>query len=288
MMHDKPARGILSAANGMNLYRGCTHGCIYFDSRSHCYQINHDFEDVEVKVNAPQLLEEALRRKREKCMIGTGSMTDPYLHCEAQRQLTRRCLEIIERRGFGLAIQTKSTLILRDLNLLQRIHEKARCVVQTTLTTADEALCRVLEPRVSTTAERVAMLETMRDRGIPTVVWLCPILPYINDTEENLRALLEDCIRAKVAGILCFGMGLTLRAGSREYFYRQLDAHFPGLKQRYQREYGSQYIIKSPRNDELMENFHTQCDRHGILHDNDEVFRYLRKWEPQEQQTTLF
>ena len=147
-MHFVDAKGILSAQNGINLYRGCTHGCIYCDSRSRCYQINHAFEDIEVKQNAPQLLEKALRSKRKKCMIGTGSMCDPYMHCEEQLGLTRRCLEIIDRYGFGLAIQTKSDRILRDLDLLKSINEKSKCVVQMTLTTYDEELCKILEPNV--------------------------------------------------------------------------------------------------------------------------------------------
>ena len=171
-MHFVDAKGILSAHNGMNVYRGCTHGCIYCDSRSKCYQINHPFEDIEVKQNAPELLERALRFKRKKCMIGTGAMCDPYMHCEEELRLTRRCLEIIDHYGFGLAIQTKSDRILRDLDLLKHINEQSKCVVQMTLTTYDEDLCKILEPNVCTTARRVEVLEIMRDNGIPTVVWM--------------------------------------------------------------------------------------------------------------------
>ena len=151
-MHFVKAKGILSAHNGMNLYRGCTHGCIYCDSRSLCYGFTHDFEDIEVKENAPILLEEALRRKRKKCMIGTGSMCDPYLPCEETLGLTRKCLEIIDDYGFGVTVLTKSTRILRDIGLLEHIHHRAKCVVQMTLTTCDEALCRIIEPNVSATA----------------------------------------------------------------------------------------------------------------------------------------
>jgi DNA repair photolyase len=229
-MHFRQAKGILSAQNGMNIYRGCTHGCIYCDSRSKCYQILHDFEDVEVKSNAPELLEAALRGKRAKCMIGTGSMCDPYMHCEEQLRLTRRGLEVIDRYGFGLAIQTKSNRILRDLDLLKKINGNSKCVVQMTLTTHDESLCRILEPNVCTTLERVEALKILRDNNIPTVVWLSPLLPFINDTEENLRGILNHCIDAKVYGILCFGIGVTLREGDREYFYAQLDRHCPGLR----------------------------------------------------------
>ena len=287
-MHFVEAKGILSAKNGMNLYRGCTHGCIYCDSRSRCYQFTHPFEDIEVKRNAPELLEKALRSKRKKCMIGTGAMCDPYMHCEEELGLTRKCLEIIERYEFGLAIQTKSDRILRDLPLLKRINEKAKCVVQMTLTTYDEDLCRILEPNVCTTKERVRALEIFRDNGIPTVVWLSPILPYINDTKENIEGILGYCVRAKVHGIICFGMGMTLREGDREYYYAALDRHFPGLKEKYQRRYGHAYEVPSDRNGELMELFYRTCRQHEILSGVEECFEYLNQFPERYEQMSLF
>ncbi len=287
-MHFVDAKGILSAQNGMNLYRGCTHGCIYCDSRSRCYQFTHPFEDIEVKQNAPWLLERALRSKRKKCMIGTGAMCDPYMHCEEQLGLTGKCLEIIERYGFGVSVQTKSDRILRDLDILKRIHEKAKCVVQMTLTTYDEDLCRILEPNVCTTLERVRALEVFRDNGIPTVVWLSPILPFINDTEENIRGILDYCVRAKVHGIICFGMGMTLREGDREYYYAALDRHFPGLKEKYRRRYGNAYEIPSERNRELMALFYRTCREHGILCDVDACFEYLHEFPEQYEQLSFF
>ena len=187
-MHYADYKTILSPQNGMNLYRGCTHGCIYCDSRSKCYQFDHDFEDIEIKRDAAQILEQQLRKKRQPCMIGTGSMCDPYIPLETELQITRQSIEVIERYGFGLAILTKSARLLRDLDLLKRINERTKCVVQTTLTTFDEALCRKIEPHVSSTRERFEMLLRLKEEGIPTVVWLCPILPFINDTEENLLA----------------------------------------------------------------------------------------------------
>ncbi|MBQ7934419.1 MAG: radical SAM protein [Lachnospiraceae bacterium] len=276
-MHYVNAKGILSAQNGMNLYRGCTHGCIYCDSRSKCYQFTHDFEDIEVKQNAPELLEKALRSKRKKCMIGTGAMCDPYMHCEEQLQLTRRCLEIIDRYEFGLAIQTKSDRILRDLDLLKSINQKVKCVVQMTLTTYDEKLCKILEPNVCTTKDRVKALQIFRDNGIPTVVWLSPILPYINDTRENIEGILDACIEAGVYGIINFGMGMTLREGNREYFYAALDKHFPGLKEKYHRRYGYAYELPSDRSGELMGLFRRKCKENGIVYDAEECFRYLRE-----------
>ena len=278
-MHYVKVMGILSPSNGMNLYRGCSHGCIYCDSRSKCYQMNHDFEDIEVKENALELLEAALRRKRKRCMIGTGAMTDPYLPLEKNLGYTRKALLLIEKYGFGVALQTKSDLVLRNLDILRQINEKTKAVVQMTLTTADEKLCRIIEPNVSTTNERFETLKALRDAGIPTVVWLCPVLPFINDTEENIRTILGMCVEAGVRGVLCFGMGLTLREGNREYFYRQLDIHFPRLKERYIREYGNNYMVDSPRSTELMRLFHRICEENGILHSNDQIFEYLRKFE---------
>lgn len=278
-MHYVKVKGILSPSNGMNLYRGCSHGCIYCDSRSKCYQMNHDFKDIEVKENALELLEAALRRKRKRCMIGTGAMTDPYIPLEKKLGYTRKALLLIEKYGFGVALQTKSDLVLRDLDILRRINEKTKAVVQMTLTTADEKLCRIIEPNVSTTNERFEALKALRDAGIPTVVWLCPVLPFINDTEENIRTILGMCVEAGVRGVLCFGMGLTLREGNREYFYRQLDIHFPRLKERYIRTYGNNYVVDSPRSTELMRLYHRICEENGILHNNDQIFEYLRKFE---------
>lgn len=278
-MHYTKVKGILSQNNGMNLYRGCTHGCIYCDSRSNCYQMNHEFEDIEVKENAIELLENTLRRKRKRCMIGTGSMSDPYMPLEAQLEYTRKALLLIEKYGFGATLITKSDRVLRDLDILKRINQKTKAVVQMTLTTADEALCKLIEPNVSTTKQRFEALKILRGNNIPTVVWLCPVLPYINDTEDNIRRILDMCVAAKVRGIICFGMGLTLREGNREYFYRQLDKSFPGLKERYIREYGNQYVINSPKSAELMRLFHRTCEQNGIMHDNDLIFEYLSQFE---------
>ncbi|MDR2044494.1 MAG: radical SAM protein [Clostridium sp.] len=232
-MHYVDYKTILSPQGGMNLYRGCTHGCMYCDSRSRRYQMNHDFEDIEVKRDAPRILEEQLGRRRKPCMVSTDAMCDPYIPLENELLITRQCLELIERYGFGLAIQTKSARILRDLDVLTAINGKTKCVVEMMLTMFDEGLCRIIEPNVSATAERFAALEAFRDAGVPTVVWLSPFLPFINDTEENLRGLLDYCVRAKVRAIMCFGFGMTLRDGNRECYYSKLNESFPGLKARY-------------------------------------------------------
>lgn len=286
-MHFVDAKGILSARNGMNIYRGCTHGCIYCDSRSRCYGFTHPFEDIEVKRNAPALLEQKLRSKRKKCMIGTGAMCDPYLHCEEELRLTRACLEIIDRYGFGVSVLTKSDRILRDLDLLGSIQEKSKAVAQMTLTTWDDRLCRIIEPEVCVTSRRLEVLRTMKEAGIPTVVWMTPLLPFINDTKENLKGILEGCLEAGVKGILCFGMGLTLREGNREYFYQALDRHFPGLRREYQRRYGNAYELPSPRHRELQQIFEDTCAKAGILYRPEDIFAYLREFPENKGYTQL-
>ena len=286
-MHETEVKGILSAQNGINIYRGCTHGCIYCDSRSRCYQMHHDFEDIEVKINAPKVLEDALRRKRKKCMIGTGAMSDPYIHLEEKLGNTRKCIELIHSYGFGLSIQTKSARILRDIDLLKKINEKTKCVVQMTLTTYDEALCKIIEPNVSTTRERFEVLKIMRDNGIPTVVWLSPTLPFINDTEENIRGILNYCKEAKTYGVLQFGIGVTLRDGDRQYFYSKLDQHFPGLKERYIRTFGNAYEILSPNNSYLMNVVREECKKNNIVFDSKKIFDYMNKFEDKQAGTQL-
>lgn len=287
-MHKVKAKEILSATNGMNIYRGCQHGCIYCDARSKCYQMNHRFEDIEVKENAPELLENALKRKRRKCMIGTGAMSDPYIPLEKELKLTRRCLEIINRYGFGVTVQTKSASVMRDIDLFTKINDKSKAVLQMTLTTADESLCRIIEPNVSVTKERFETLKAFHENGIPSVVWFSPFLPFINDTKENIDGLLKYCIDAKVRGIICFGIGLTLRDGDREYFYSRLDKHFPNMKERYIYTYGNSYQLTSSNNNVLMNRISEVCRNHGIMFGVENVFSYLHKFESKAEQLSLF
>jgi len=241
--------------------------------------MNHDFEDIEVKENSLVLLENALQGKKKKAMIGMGSMTDPYIPLEENLRYTRRAMEIVNRYGFGFTSITKSDRVMRDIDVFKEINQKAKAVLQMTLTTYDDELCKIIEPGVSVTSERFKVLKAFRDEGIPTVVWLSPILPYINDTEENIGGILEYCIEAGVKGIICFGMGLTLREGNREYFYKKLSEHFPELPARYAREFGNSYFLGSPDNDKLMKIFHETCEKHGIMHNNDEIFQYLSTFE---------
>ncbi|MCR4635043.1 MAG: radical SAM protein [Butyrivibrio sp.] len=290
-MHFVEVKGILTTNGGrcgMNIYRGCSHGCIYCDSRSKCYQFTHPFEDIEVKQNAPMLLEAALKSKRKKCMIGTGSMSDPYMHCETELELTRKCLEIIHRYGFGLAIQTKSDRILRDIDLLDDINKDTKCVVQMTLTTYDDELCSILEPNVCNTKRRLEVLKMMQERGIPTIVWITPILPFINDTEENVRQILEACAKVGVKGIIDFGMGLTLREGDREYFYAALDKHFPGMKKRYIETYGNAYDLSSPDSGKLTGILKEICMENNMMYKPDDCFRYMNEFPEKYKQMSLF
>ncbi len=290
-MHFVDAKGILTSNNGltgMNIYRGCTHGCIYCDSRSKVYHFTHPFEDIEVKQNAPELLEKTLRSKKKKCMIGTGAMSDPYMHCEEMLRLTRKCLEVIRKYEFGVAIQTKSDRILEDIDLLDEINKSSKAVVQMTLTTFDDDLCKKLESNVCNTKRRIEVLEKMQERGIPTIVWLTPILPFINDTEENVLAILKECSRVGVKGIIDFGMGLTLREGDREYYYAALDKHFPGMKMRYIKTYGNSYELPSPNSDKLLKLLQTYCKEHGMMWNPYDCFNYINEIPDKYPQMSLF
>lgn len=274
-MHYVKAKGLLSNNNGMNIYRGCEHGCIYCDSRSRCYNMNHAFEDIEVKINAPELLVQALKHKRKRCMIGTGSMSDPYMPLEKELKLTRKCLEIADKYNFGFTLITKSDLVLRDLDLLKKINEKTKCVVQMTITTFDDELCRIIEPNVCVTSRRIEVLKILHENNIPTIVWMTPILPFINDNEENIMNILKACKKAGVYGIMTFGIGLTLREGDREYYYEKLDSYFPGLKNRYIRRYGNCYELPVPDEERLNKLLISYCTANNIEYRPDRLFKYL-------------
>ncbi|MFV0465443.1 MAG: radical SAM protein [Lachnospiraceae bacterium] len=287
-MHYAEYKTILSPKNGINLYRGCTHGCIYCDSRSTCYQMKHEFEDIEVKKDAMRILEQQLRRRKSPCMINTGAMCDPYIPLEKDLQLTRQMLQLIEGYGFGVSLLTKSTLILRDLDLITSINRKTKAVAQLTLTTYDDALCQLIEPHVSVTSERYQALLKFKEQGVPSIVWLGPILPFINDSRENLEGILEYCLKAGVKGILCFDFGVTLREGDREYFYRMLDHSFPGVRQKYEQYYGNSYLCRSPNQKELNAIFTDFCSRYNMLTGMKAIFAYLSELPQSSVQLGLF
>ena len=286
-MHYVKAKGIFTSDYGINLYRGCTHGCIYCDSRSDIYQLNHKFEDIEVKENAVELLKRELIR-RKPFMVVTGAMTDPYVPIEKRLKHVRKCLEVIYRYGYGFSCLTKSDLILRDLDLLKKINEKSKVVVQITLTTADDDLCRLIEPNVCPTSRRVEVLERLNENGIPAVVWLSPILPHINDSEENINSILDYCIDTNVKGVLNLEMGLSLREGNREYFYKKLDENFPGLKDRYIDEFGDSNFIYSKNNRKLKGIIKDRCQRNGMLYKQEDIFDYVYEFPSNSVQSRLF
>lgn len=287
-MHDINVKTILSQKNGMNLYRGCTHGCIYCDSRSEVYGMDHPFEDVAVKANSLELLEDALKRKRKPCIIGTGSMCDPYMQCEKSLLLKRKSLELIYKNGFGVTVITKSDLILRDLALYEKINEKTKVVAQITLTTYDDDLCGIIEPNVCLTSARFKVLKEFQKRGIPTVVWLCPVLPFINDTAENLNGILDYCLDAGVAGIINFGFGVTLRKGNREYFYKNLDKSFPGVKKKYIERFGNSYECTSDNSDKLWNIFYSRLKGTNVYCSPKHVFEFLNEFPEKTEQLTFF
>ena len=286
-MHYVQAKSILTH-NSMNIYRGCQHGCIYCDARSLCYQMDHVFEDIEVKRNAPELLEQALKAGRKPRMIGTGAMSDPYIPLERELRLTRRCMELVKKYGYGFTLLTKSDMVLRDLDLLSQINSKTKAVVQMTITTMDDELCKILEPGVCVTSRRLEVLSILRDAGIPTVVWLCPLMPFLNDTLENVIGIVDACANVGVMGIIQFGMGLTLRYGNREYCYKAFDRHFPGLKDLYIRTYQNAYELLSPHEQLLTKAFHDRCEQLGVWHNNDTIFRYLNTIEDKHTQLSFF
>ena len=246
----------------MNLYRGCEHQCIYCDSRSECYQIE-DFRDILVKVNALELLERELPRKRVKGMVGTGSMNDPYTPAEARLNMTGRALQIIARHGFPVHIVTKSDMVVRDLETLCAINERTRAVVSFTVTTADDALSRIVEPGAPPSSARLAALRVLAEHGIYAGVAMMPILPFIEDTEENVAAIVEAAHAAGARYILP-GFGMTLRDRQRAWYYDQLDRHFPGLRERYERTFGERYSVPCRNVPRLERLFQDLCQRYGM------------------------
>ena len=245
----------------MNLYRGCQHQCVYCDSRSLCYQIE-EFSDILVKENAIELLEKELARKRVKGTIGTGSMNDPYMPLEAKTELTRRALQVIARFRFPVHVITKSDLVLRDLDLLRRINE-VYSAVSFTITTTDDQLARKLEPGAPLPSARLRAMKTLAENGILTGVTMMPILPFIEDNEENITQIVTQAHEHGASYVLP-GFGMTLRDRQRAYYYDKLDRHFPALRQRYERQFGDQYFAPANDFEELEALFEELCERYGI------------------------
>ncbi len=270
------ARSLLNATGNFNLYRGCTHGCIYCDSRSTCYR-NGDFETIKVKADAAKLLQGELERKKEKRLLRTGGMSDPYVHLEEKLGTMRTVLKVIHTAGFGISVLTKSALVSRDLDLYKKIDERYKAIVQMTITTTSDTLASQIEPRVSPPSERLAVLKAYSDQGITTGIWMTPLLPFLTDTKENIIAIVKAAQAAGVTFIRHFGIGTTMREGSREYFYQQLDTLFPHLKSKYQKTYGNRYICASLSEKELSMVFETACKHAGILYKPEEIDALFKK-----------
>ena len=245
----------------LNLYRGCQHQCIYCDSRSDCYHIEN-FADILVKTNAIEVLKDELPRKRMKGTIGFGSMNDPYMPIEKERELTRKALEVIEKNRFPVHILTKSTLVLRDIDILKKIAEHY-AAVSFTITTADDELCKKLEPGAPVASERFAAMKELSENGIYTGVLMMPILPFIEDTKENIEAIVSQAAENGASYMLPW-FGMSIRSGQREYFYAKLDDFFSGLRAKYEIRYGEQYQCAVPHAKELYQYFDELCAKYSI------------------------
>ncbi|MFB0920736.1 MAG: radical SAM protein [Oscillospiraceae bacterium] len=253
----------------MNIYKGCCHGCIYCDSRSECYGVE-DFDEVRTKENALDTIERELRSKRRTGVIGTGAMSDPYNPFEKELELTRGALELIDRYGFGVAIATKSNLIVRDIDILRKIAQHSPVLIKLTVTSIDDELCRRLEPRAPLSSARVEALKKLSDAGLFAGVLLMPVLPFIEDTEKNIAAIVE---RAHQSGakFIYPAFGVTLRQNQREWFFDRLDELFPSVRERYIKTFGNSYECRCLNSKELFELFRDECDRRGIIYKMDEI-----------------
>lgn len=253
----------------INIYKGCCHGCIYCDSRSECYGID-DFDTVRAKENALSLIDKELKSKRKTGVVGTGAMSDPYNPFEKELCLTRQALELIDKHGFGVSIITKSDLIIRDIDILQRIKEHSPVLCKITITVSNDELCRRIEPNVSISSERFLVVKKLTDAGIFAGVLLMPVLPFIADNEENIRQYVRLASESG-ARFIYPAFGMTLRANQRDYFYKKLGELFPSLKEKYIRQYGNSYECQSPNARNLYKLLSEECKRHGILYKMDDI-----------------
>lgn len=260
---------------GTNLYRGCSHGCIYCDSRSECYKVEN-FENVKAKKNALQIFQKELASKRKRGIIATGAMSDPYNPLEKDLLLTAGFLELIDQYKFGVCIYTKSDLILRDIPLLKKIQEHSKVVICITITTFDDDLSKRLEPNAPSTSCRFEALRQLKEAGLITGILLMPLLPWINDTKENITAIIQKGAQCSVDFIYPM-FGLTLRDIQRDYFYNKVDQLFPGLSENYKKHFGNQYVCNSPAIKELSTLLHSLCKQHQIKYSMKEINTLLKE-----------
>lgn len=271
----------------MNIYKGCCHGCIYCDSRSDCYRIEN-FDQVRAKENALQIIRDELRRKNKRGVVGTGSMSDPYNPFEKELNLTRHALELLDAFGFGAAIATKSDLMVRDADILKEIAEHSPVLCKVTVTTVDDELCRKVEPNVAVSSKRFEMIAKLSQEGIFSGILLMPVLPFLEDSEENIHSIVK---RASECGarFIYPAFGMTLRQNQREWYYQKLEELFPGqgLAEKYRKRYGEYYECRVPHAASLYKSFAAECEKRKILYRMDDIIHaYKRGYEVQ--QMSLF
>lgn len=269
----------------MNIYRGCCHGCIYCDSRSEIYNIQ-SFDKVRAKENAISMLNKELKGKKKKGIIGTGAMSDPYNPFEAEYEFTREALKLMDKYNFGVAIATKSDLIARDLDILQDIKSHSPVIAKITVTTADDELCKKIEPNVSVSSKRFEAINKLSSKGIFAGVLLMPVLPFIEDSDDNILKIIK-LAKENGAKFIYTAFGVTLRQNQRDYFLSKLNEHFPGLAQKYIKEYGFSYECQSRRTTELWKLFKSECNKANILYRMEDIIVGYKK-ENEVKQISLF
>lgn len=268
----------------MNLYKGCCHKCIYCDSRSNCYNIK-DFDRVRSKKNVIELLNKELKSKRKKGVIGIGAMSDTYNPFEKKYEITKKALELISYYNFGVSIETKSNLIVRDIDIFKEIQKAADVILKFTITSADDNLSKIIEPNVCVSSERLKAMKQLSNNGLFVGTLLTPIIPFITDTEENIRDIIKLSYENGAKFIFSMG-GVTLRENQREYFYEQLDKSFPTLKEKYIKSYGNNYFFY-PLNKKLGKIFKEECEKYGLLYKMSDIVKAYKKQITQIDQLTF-
>ena len=270
----------------MNLYRGCPHGCIYCDSRSNCYHIEN-FDIPRGKENTLEILEYELSKRHEKGVVGIGSMSDTYNPNEIKYEITRNALKLLSKYNYGVSIDTKSDLILRDLDILKEINAKNNVIIKITITTPNDELSKIIEPRVCVSSKRFAAIKKLTDNGIFAGIMMNPVLPFITDSEKDIKELVRLAHESGAKFIHSY-MGMTLRENQRDYYYEQLDKHFKGLKEKYIKYYGERYNCPVPNYKELYKVFTNECNKYGILYNMKDIIKAYKKEIKENEQISLF
>lgn len=270
----------------MNLYKGCSHRCIYCDSRSNCYHIDN-FDIVRGKENAITILEQELSKKREKGVVGIGAMSDTYNPLEKQYEQTRQALKLILKYGFGVSIDTKSDLILRDIDLLKEINTRNNVIVKFTITTPKDELSKIIEPNVIETSKRLKAIKELSENGIFVGIMMNPVLPFITDNENDIKELVKLAYNSGAKFIQTY-MGMTLRENQRVYYYKKLDEHFRGLKEKYIKYYGEKYNCIVPNYKRKFDVFVAECNKYGILYKMNDIIKAYKKDIKTDEQISLF